>query len=317
MPEHDILHFVNLIILQNVPMVTVDITKAIAVAESCEVSKQFRASIVKKWTIKDPRVFINRIPHCSIVFWEKNVRFLKTRYENMHHHPMFMGMEYSEDHARIRERMPLIMKDRDKNQPLAATFMDIGTDINFAALTRGLIEHVTTTKQVSLHLNHHVTTLEKQSNGQRKIRVEDRTTGKVSDVYTKFVFIGAGWAALTLLQKSGITERKWLWWFPVSGQRLMCTNPDIIAQHDAKVYGKASLWAPPMSVPHLDTRIIDGKKALLFGPYAWFTTKFLKNGSFFDLLKSLQWHNIIAMLGAWLHNFSLTKYLISQVIQRP
>lgn len=56
----------------------------------------------------------------------------------------------------------------------------------------------------------------------------------------------------------------------------MCTDPVVVAKHNAKVYGKAAVGAPPMSVPHLDTRVIDGKKALLFGPYAGFTTKYLK-----------------------------------------
>jgi malate dehydrogenase (quinone) len=129
-------------------------------------------------------------------------------------------------------------------------------------------------------------------------------------VNTKFVFIGAGGWAIDLLQKSWIVERKGLGGFPVSGQWFVCHNPEIIAQHTAKVYGKAALWAPPMSVPHLDTRIIDGKKALLFGPFAWFTTKFLKTGSWLDLPLSLAWHNLRSMIGAWLHNISLTRYLI-------
>ena len=70
-----------------------------------------------------------------------------------------------------------------------------------------------------------------------------------------------------------------------------------------------------MSVPHLDTRIIDGKKELLFGPFAGFSTKFLKNGSYLDLIKSLEFDNLIPMLSAGWHNIPLTKYLIEQVMQ--
>jgi malate dehydrogenase (quinone) len=98
---------------------------------------------------------------------------------------------------------------------------------------------------------------------------------------------------------------------------LVCQNEALVQKHAAKVYGKAEVGAPPMSVPHLDTRIIDGKKALLFGPFAGFSTKFLKHGSLTDLPASLQVDNVLPMLSAGLHNIPLTKYLIDQVRQSP
>lgn len=85
-------------------------------------------------------------------------------------------------------------------------------------------------------------------------------------------------------------------------------------QHHAKVYGKAKVGAPPMSVPHLDTRYIDNKKSLLFGPFAGFSPKFLKTGSNMDLFASVKPHNITTLLAAGVKEMGLTKYLIQQLM---
>ena len=146
---------------------------------------------------------------------------------------------------------------------------------------------------------------------------QDLETGKRSKVHTRFIFIGAGGGSLTLLEKSDIPEGDGYGGFPVSGQWLRCTNPEVINRHHAKVYGKAAVGAPPMSVPHLDTRVIEGKTELLFGPYAGFSTRFLKHGSLFDLPKSIKINNILPMMSAGLKNIPLTKYLIEQVRQSP
>src|SRR6202007_1447972 len=143
------------------------------------------------------------------------------------------------------------------------------------------------------------------------------THDKRQHIHADFVFIGAGGGSLPLLEKSDIPEAEGFGGFPVSGQWLKCTNPAVIERHSAKVYGKASVGAPPMSVPHLDTRVINGKKALLFGPYAGFSTKFLKHGSLMDLPHSLQVNNILPMVSVGLHNIPLTKILIEQVRQSP
>jgi malate dehydrogenase (quinone) len=225
-------------------------------------------------------------------------------------------MQYSEDAGQIREWMPLVMQWRDPSQRVAATYMAQGTDVQFGSLTRSMIAHLVESGVVSLFTNHEVSDL-RQQDGIRQLDIADRGQHHSSTISARFVFLGAGGKALSLLQKSWIVERKGLGGFPVSGQRLVCTNPDIINQHWVKAYGKAALWAPPMSVPHLDSRIIDGRKALLFGPFAWFTTKFLKTGSWLDLPLSLARHNIVSMLGAWAHNIPLTRYLIQQVMQSP
>jgi malate dehydrogenase (quinone) len=117
--------------------------------------------------------------------------------------------------------------------------------------------------------------------------------------------------------KTGIPEAKLYGGFPVSGLWLKCTNNEIIEQQQAKVYGKAAVGAPPMSVPHLDTRMIDNKKALLFGPYAGFSTRVLKNGSLPDLPLSVNASNILPMLSAGMNNLPHIRYLIQQVRQSP
>lgn len=294
----------------------IDISKAISIIESFEVSKQFRATLMEKWYLSHQwDKFINRIPHCSIVFWKEDVKFLKARYEKLQTCQLFHGMKYTEDKDIIKKRMPLVMKNRNKNESIAATYMDIGTDINFWALTHQIFDYLATKNKIDMYLGHEVINLSQSSSRIWNIDICDTKNYWDKKLTAKFVFVWAGWWALPLLQKAWIKEKRWIWWFPVSGQWLVCTNPEVVSQHNIKVYGKAALWAPPMSVPHLDTRIIDGKKSLLFGPYAWFTTKFLKKWSFRDLPLSIRWYNIIAMLWAGIHNLPLTKYLINQVMQ--
>ncbi|RQP17814.1 MAG: malate:quinone oxidoreductase [Parapedobacter sp.] len=296
---------------------SVDITKAIKIAESFEQSKEFWSYLVANGLVDRPESFIRSIPHMSFVFGKENVAFLKKRYETMKGHHLFQGMEYTEDHVLLNEWIPLMMEGRDEKELLAATKIDIGTDVNFGALTRALFRHLMQQGGVKLRLAHEVRDIERAADGRWEVTVKNLTTDRKRTVSAKFVFIGAGGGSLLLLEKSGIPEAKGFGGFPVSGQWLKCTNPAVIAQHHAKVYGKAAVGSPPMSVPHLDTRVIDGKLALLFGPYAGFSTKFLKNGSWLDLPASIKLNNIRPMLAAGMDNIPLTKYLINQVRQSP
>ncbi len=292
---------------------TINTSKAIKIAEQFEVSKQFWAYLVEQNYIADPSTFINPIPHLSFVWGAENVSFLQRRYEALIKSPLFKNMKYTEEFPKLKEWMPLIMEGRNAKEKIAATRMDAGTDIDFGDLTRLLFKHLTAQDGVNLFLKHDVDNLKKTKSGHWKVVVKDLVQKKKSKIETKFVFIGAGGGALPLLEKSDIPEGSGYGGFPVSGKWLVCYNEMLIKQHAAKVYGKAEKGSPPMSVPHLDTRVIDGKRALLFGPFAGFSTKFLKQGSYLDLPSSLQLDNIFPMLAAGYHNLSLTKYLITQV----
>lgn len=299
------------------PTGKIDVSKAIKIAESFEVSRQFWSYLVKNNLIENPENFIRSIPHMSFVWGEENVRFLKKRYEALSKEHLFREMEFSTDFRQQKKWMPLVMEGRTTAEPTAATFMKIGTDVNFGQLTRSLFQHLMALDGVTMHFNHEVRRLSQKSDGRWRVVVRDLASGEKKKVYAPFVFIGAGGGSLRLLEKADIPEGEGYGGFPVSGQWLKCTNEQIIEKHFAKVYGLASVGAPPMSVPHIDSRMIDGKKALLFGPYAGFTTKFLKNGSYLDLPLSIQADNIVPMLSAGFHNIPLTKYLIDQVRQSP
>jgi len=296
---------------------SVDINKAVQIAESFEVSKQFWAYLVEKEILSDPNLFIKNIPHLSFVWGKKNVEFLKTRFSSLTKCNLFEDMQYTEDPETITEWTPLVMEGRSKKEKVAATKMDLGTDVNFGSLTRELFSYLSKQSNVTLNFHHEIRELDKLDSGEWKLKVKNLETGKRTKRVAKFVFIGAGGGSLPLLEKSDIPEGRGFGGFPVSGQWLKCTNEEVIARHHAKVYGKAAVGAPPMSVPHLDTRIINGRQALLFGPYAGFSTKFLKNGSFLDLPLSIKFNNIRPMISAGLKSIDLTKYLIEQVRQSP
>ena len=292
---------------------SIDVSKAIKIAQSFELSKAFWSYLVEQKYFYDPQQFINSVPHFSFVWNEENVTYLKKRHDSLTKFALFEDMQFSDDFNELKSWFPLIMNGRDAHQKVAATRMNAGTDINFGALTRVLFQHLEKLDGVHLYLNHEVRDLEKDENGTWKIKIKNITADEKFYVNTNFVFLGAGGGALPLLDKSDIEEGKGYGGFPISGQWLVCNNEEVIAQHHAKVYGKASVGAPPMSVPHLDTRIIDGKQALLFGPFAGFSTKFLKHGSYFDLPLSIELDNFFPMVSAGLHNIPLTKYLIEQV----
>lgn len=295
---------------------SIDISKAIKIAEQFETSKEFWSFAVQQGWIKDPKDFIRTVPHMSFVWGTENVEFLRKRHAAMSVHPLFAGMLFSTDRAQLESWMPLVMEGRDPLEPVAATRMEIGTDVNFGALTRALVSHLQSLPNVTLHTSHEIRDIDCDEDHKTwDIRVKDTRTGKKRWINAKFVFIGAGGGSLTLLEKADIPEADGYGGFPVSGQWLVCNDPAIAGKHSAKVYGKASVGAPPMSVPHLDTRVIDGQKALLFGPYTGFSTRFLKHGSLMDLPLSFTWSNILPMISAGIQNIPLTKYLIDQVSQ--
>jgi malate dehydrogenase (quinone) len=294
---------------------TIDISSAVKVNEQFQVSRQFWAHLLDVGALPDPSAFINSTPHMSFVWGEDNVEYLRRRYEALKDQPLFAGMEFSTDAAVIRKWAPLLIPGRRKDQPIAATHIAAGTDVDFGALTRLLTDYLTR-NGAELILEESVTKL-KRRNGLWRITTR-HTIGGTPEFYdAKFVFVGAGGYALNLLQKSGIKEIRGFGGFPVSGEFLRTDDQELVRRHQAKVYGKPALGAPPMSVPHLDTRVVDGQASLMFGPYAGFSPRFLKSGSVFDLVRSIRWHNLIPMIAAGASNLGLVRYLVGQLLASP
>lgn len=290
---------------------SIDITKAVEISEDFEISKQLWAYLVNQGKLNPS--FIHTLPHISLVF-NDDIGFLRDRYQALLKHPLFLGMQYSEDPLIIKEWLPLVMKDREQNTKVAATRMDIGTDVDFGALSKGLIKSMKASDKFQLFLGHEVVDINKTLDQKWRISVKDVHHHTKKAVIAKFVFIGAGGGTLALLQKSGIKEAKGYGGFPVGGSWLITDKADIVDKHLAKVYGKAKLGSPPMSVPHLDSRFIDGKRSLLFGPFATYSTKFLQEGSYLDWPLSLNLSNIWPMISVGMTNFDLVTYLIGQVL---
>ncbi|MFD3245814.1 malate dehydrogenase (quinone) [Rahnella aquatilis] len=294
---------------------SVDITKAVAINEAFQVSRQFMAYQVQKGVLNNPRSFINSVPHMSFVWGDENIDFLRKRFAALQESTLFRGMEYSEDPEQIRQWIPAVMDGRDPKQKVAATRTTAGTDVNFGEVTRQLVEALQKKSNFTLANGQEVRDIQRNPDKSWRVTITDLKHGhKHRVVNAKFVFIGAGGASLTLLQKSGIPEAREYGGFPVGGEFLVTENQDVVKRHLAKVYGKAAVGAPPMSVPHLDTRIIDGKQVLLFGPFATFSSKFLKNGSLWDLFGSVNSSNLLPMTHVGMGNFDLVKYLVGQVM---
>jgi len=295
----------------------VQVQRALEINAAFETSMQFWSYLVSASQRIDPRQFINRIPHLSAVWGQKNIDFLQARYTQLKSHPQFASMEWTSDSQTLEDWMPLMMLGRQTDFKLAATRIAQGTDVNFGALTRILVRELQQSANFTLLTNTKVLDLNRLSQTKTvwETKVRNQNTGEKQWIESPFVFLGAGGIALPLLQKSGIKEAAGYGGFPVSGQWLICQKPELIQQHHAKVYSLAAVGAPPMSVPHLDTRIINGKTSLLFGPYAGFTTKFLQHGSRLDFMKSIRLNNVKSLLGAGRHNIDLTKYLIKEALQ--
>jgi malate dehydrogenase (quinone) len=294
---------------------TVDITEALKVNTEFDLSRQLWTYLVNKGAIPDPRAFIHPCPHMSFIWGKENVSFLRQRFKEMSAHHCYHGMEYSEDARQIGDWAPLIMEGRGSDEPFAATRIISGTDVDYGALTHLLVKQLVAQPGFSVHYLKQVTDISRDGTGQWRVETEDTETSERQSVKAKFVFIGAGGDAILLLQKSGIQEAQGYGGFPVSGIWLRCDVDAISERHDAKVYGKAAHGSPPMSVPHLDRRVIAGKKSLLFGPYAGFSTRFLKHGSLTDLFRSLRPGNILPMLAVAKDDWQLAEYLVGQVLQ--
>lgn len=292
---------------------SIDVSKALEINEAFMISRQFWTAQVKSGVLKNPHSFINSTPHMSFV-WGDNVEFLSKRYKALQKTVLFQGMKFSTDHKQIAQWSPLIMEGRDPQQKVAATWTPVGTDVNYGEITRQLIGSLKKNENFKLETSSEVTDFKRNGDNSWHVTIKDGKSGEEREVDAKYVFIGAGGGALKLLQKTGIPEADNYAGFPVGGSFLVTENPVLANRHNQKVYGQASVGAPPMSVPHLDSRFLDGKKVVLFGPFATFSTKFLKNGSLFDLLSTTTTKNVVPMTHVGLDNFDLVKYLVGQVM---
>ncbi|MDI2089924.1 malate dehydrogenase (quinone) [Commensalibacter oyaizuii] len=297
-----------------IPGQEMNLKKAILTNAQFEVSRSFWSHLVDKGAFNSPRDFINAVPHLSFVQGEDNVGFLKRRYEQLREYPGFAKMVFSDDHKQINEWAPLVAEGRSEHQKMALTRVEGGTDVNYGALTRKLLSHLDAQDNINVGYCEKVEDITRVGDVW-EIKSKNTITDHESIIRSKFVFVGAGGAALLLLQKSGIPEGRGIGGFPVSGQWLRCDNPEIVERHHAKVYGLSSEGLPTVVAPHLDTRVIDGKKSILFGPYAGFTTKFLKKGSYFDLISSVRLDNIESLISVGVHNIDFVRYLIEQSTQ--
>ena len=294
---------------------TVKVQKVIDIFEQFEHSLQFWANAVGSGMIDSPKEFINPVQHISFVHGQEQVDFLKARHAGMSAHHFFSTMQYSIDRAKIGQWAPLLTEGRDPAVPIAATKMDGGTDVNFGVVSRKLLGWLAQQDGGAVAASNKVVNLEKSGAGW-DVTARDTKTGQERKVHAKFVFVGAGGGSILLLQKAGLPEAKGLGGFPIGGNWLVCENPEIVAKHQAKVYGQALDAAPTMAVPHLDTRILDGKKTLLFGPFAAWTTRFLhRTGSWTDLLRSVKPHNLGTLLKIGATNIPLVRYLVQQGTQ--
>jgi malate dehydrogenase (quinone) len=294
---------------------SIDISKALEVNVEFDLSRQLWSYLVRTGAMADPSAFIRSCPHMSFVVGQEDRAFLRKRHAAMSAHHCWEGMEFSEDGATIAEWAPIIMEGRSPTEPVAATRMITGADVDYGTLTHLLFKQLVAQDKASLHYRHEVVNLARELDGRWRVEAEDETSGEVAATSAKFVFIGAGGAALLLIQNSGIPEARGYGGFPVSGRWLRCDNPDVAHRHLVKVYGKAAQGSPPMSVPHLDMRVVDGRHSVLFGPYAGFSTKFLKDGTYRDLFESIRLANIGPLLDVAAHSFRLEEYLIGQIVQ--
>jgi malate dehydrogenase (quinone) len=291
---------------------SIDITKAVNVNEEFQLSRQFWAYAAENGVLNDVRGFLNPIPHASWVQSENQVEFMRRRREALVHNPLFESIELVEDPDEFARRLPLMSAGRRFAEPVALNWAPHGTDVDFGSLTKQLIGFGAGAGMQTL-FGHEVRDLTRSRDGNWTVKVRNNRTGATSKVNAKFVFVGAGGAALRLMQRSGIPEIKGFGGFPVSGKFLRSDNPELAARHRAKVYGFPAVGAPPMSAPHLDARVINGKSWLLFGPFAGWSPKFLKQGHLTDLPSSVKPNNLAELVSVGASERALVKYLIGQL----
>ncbi|MFD3460036.1 malate dehydrogenase (quinone) [Nocardia fluminea] len=292
-----------------------DGTKATEIADQFALSRRFWSALAHRGELS-PDTFLTPTPHVTVVFGERDIAYLRQRYATLRTLPAFAQIEYTEDRAVIADWAPLLVRGRTDGEAMAATRHTAGTDVDFGALTRSLLSTMSAAGN-AVRMRREITGLTRGADGLWTVRGRDLDSGRRFQVRTRFVFVGAGGYALRLLQRAGLPEVRGYGVFPLGAQFLRTDNPEVVAEHHAKVYSQAALGAPPMSVPHLDRREVDGAGALLFGPYATFSTRLLRHGKLTDLFTTLRPHNIVPLVSVGLRNFGLVRYLVSELLASP
>ena len=293
---------------------SIDISKAVQVNEQFQVTRQFWAYAVENGLLPDARSFLTPIPHVSFVKGEADIDYLKRRHDALVGNPLFASMEFIADDDEFERRLPLMAAGRSHSDPIAMAWAQGGTDVDFGALARQLIGY-TAQRGMTTLFGHEVRGLRKESDGSWAVTVVNRRTEEKRKLNAKFVFVGAGGGTVPLLQKSGIREAKGFGGFPVGGAFLRTDRPALTAAHRAKVYTLPSTGAPPMAGTHLDNRVINGKSWLVFGPFAGWSPKFLKQGRMTDLARSVRPNNLAPMVTVGLTQVPLVRYLIGELLQ--
>lgn len=293
-----------------------DPTVAINAGRQFRLTRQWWAHLADTGLLPGFATTVHSTPHMDVVFGQRDVDYLRRRHATLQASPLFADMEYTENREVIAHWAPLLMEGRPAGDPVAATRYLAGTDVDFGALTHGL-SSILANVGGEIRTEHEVMRLRRRADGRWDVRGRDLSTGREFTIRSRFVFVGAGGYALRLLQKSRIPEVRGYGVFPVGAAFLRTGNPDVVGRHESKVYSQAGIGAPPMSVPHLDKRVVDGKGFLLFGPYATFSTRLLKHGRRSDFFSTLRWHNLPTLIAAGLQSFPLLRYLISQLRASP
>lgn len=288
-----------------------DSSKPAEIARQFQISREFWSALVDAGDMASS--VVNSTPHMNVVFGAQDVEYLRRRWQTLRSDPVFAAMEFTEDPEVIRKWAPLLMGGRAAGGRVAATRHESGTDVDFGALTESLTTSMAA-HGCRVRTGYEVTGIRREHDGLWTVSGRMRSSRKKFSARTHFVFVGAGGYALKLLQKSGIPEARGYGVFPFGAEFLRTDDPVIVEQHDAKVYGKPALGAPPMSLPHLDKRIVDGQGAVMFGPYATFSTRLLKHGRLRDLFATIRPRNLPVLLSVGTQNLPLVRYLIAQLL---
>lgn len=291
----------------------ISVEKALKIHAQFNVAKQFWAYLLKKGAIKNPTSFINPTRHCTLVS-ESSIEELKLRFNEMSAHHFFEGMRYSDDFDEIKSWIPYTMEGRPRHEKMAATIVETGTDVNFGALTEQMAGYATSQLGVKIEYGVHVQRVHRSPAGSWLL--ETRQNGNAVQHRADVLFVGAGGGAFPILKKSHLPFARRFTGFPVGGRFLQAEiTEEQASQYRAKTYGKAEVGAPPMSVPHLDLRVAEGKHYLLFGPFASFKPVLEKGRGFLDYLSSMRLHDIPGLLNVAVEHFPLVKYLVSETFK--